>query len=188
LWDGTDRWPVPTSAVSTNLQAPSCVDEDILAASPRFEDAAGYVRDGVLVGGLDGAGFDAITDVWSLPISLGEGFVVGQLEQRGGLWTLSDGLLVGRLATAGLFESVSRATLVGQPLCMDSMSYGIVKSQVCRYVDLPASFGGPSAPCDAISYGIGINAVQARLGGVLPPPSLTSQCPPDLDPATDACD
>jgi len=74
-------------------------------------------------------------------------------------------------------------------LCNDGGDvYNSVKTEICKYADIRSDISGPTAPCDAISFGMGFVAEQAQIGAIYPAMTSTNMCPVGQDPALDSCD
>ncbi len=206
-WDGSDRWPVMTASLNPLMGAGgggggttgsgggvsyACGDDDEVAKgnysfdSPKFFDGLAYVNNGVLVASLPEAGL--VLDGDGGAIDLTAGFLTGRLRQDAGAWYLDDGVLAGRWAARDAFLAVSGLGS-GGTLCTDDSLYQTLKQAVCDAQDITSQISGPTAPCDAVSFGMGFNAEPAQLGFVyVPAPSNDPVCPPNTDPANDTCD
>ncbi len=203
-WDGDDRWPVSAFAIegadggaggtsaggSGGAGGNDCSDTmfDPALDTPRYTDANAYVSDGVLVASLPKAGLLLSTDPVEARINLVAGFLSARIAPSAEGWTLADGLLVGRWPSADMLGTLTAVISDGAPLCTDSPLYKALKTAACNYVDIEASLGGPTSPCDALSFGLSFHADPARLGIVFSPTSSPLACPDETDPAGDSCD
>jgi hypothetical protein len=199
-WDGTDEWPVAADSLEgfggasadAGTGAGGCQPDaggglDIDA--PRYTDPAAYVHDSVLVANLPEAGIVFSSSSRSTTMKITAGFLTARLEvdPLTGRWRLREGLLVGRWKLSDFFAMLGTFTTGGQPLCTTNLVYGVVKTEVCGYPDVASSLGGPTTACDAISFGMGFEAEQARLGNILSNPVTLSECSVETDPANDSC-
>jgi hypothetical protein len=192
-WDGNDRWPVPRLALlegsgGAGGMAPDCSGAtDGALDSPRWRDDAAYVRDGVLVGVLPEAGLTITDGNGPLSIVLTEGFLSAHIERDENGWRLSNGLLVGRWGLVDALSIAPRFRVDGEPICTDHTVYPLLKNAVCSVADITAGVSGPSAECDAMSFGVAFEAEQAQLGTVVETPPEQYPCPPETDPRLDTC-
>jgi hypothetical protein len=75
-----------------------------------------------------------------------------------------------------------------QALCTSSQAYQTFKDTICLAADVSdGPDTPPTAPCDALSFGMNFNMLQAQLGGILPGSDVPSSCPAATDPANDSC-
>jgi hypothetical protein len=179
-WDGTDGWPVSAASVG-----------DAGVSTPRFVSNGAYVSGGTLVAALptvaltlQGGGMCTIT------LYLTAGVLTGQLLQSSGQWHLKSGILAARWALADVFKSLSSyRDNNGTPVCTNQApTYDFAKQAICQDADILVDGTQPrSAPCDALSIGLGFTADPALLGPVVPPEAPTAGCPAATDPANDAC-
>jgi hypothetical protein len=179
-WDGTDVWPVMPASVG-----------DGGTSTPLFTSDGAYVSQGVLVATLPttqitlaGSGPDTIT------VQLSAGVLTGKLTAVNGLWSLKGGVLAARWPIKQIFASLSSyRDNDGNPICTDqSVVYGDAKSVICSDLDILVDGTQPkSAPCDALSIGLGFEADPALLGGVSDAGALTDGCSAATDPANDSC-
>lgn len=202
-WDGDDQWPVLASSLlgsgggavgggapadcSSGAHRPPGYDLD----SPRFVDTGAYVTDWVVVANLPDVEIILTGDDTGSAVKLTAGFLTGRLEQDASslAWTLRDGLLVGRWAVTDVFRSLSAMVSgSGEQVCTDHVVYPLIKSAVCKYPDIASVLGGPTTPCDAIGFGMGFAAEEARVGSFYVPANLIPPCPPETDPLNDTCD
>jgi len=198
-WDGSDRWPIMTPSLEPDVGvgggAPggggpyTCGDPSepgYSFESPKFFDNLAYVNDGVLVASLPEAGL--VLDGDGGAIDLTAGFLTGRLREGAGGWFIDGGVLAGRWAATDAFVAVSTLGS-GTALCTDDSLYQNLKTAVCNARDITAQIAGPTAPCDAVSFGMEFTAEPAQLGFIyVPPPGPPSPCTPMTNPANDACD
>lgn len=205
-WDGDDRWPVVYSSFagsgggagvggggggvpidcSSGANVPPGYDFD----QPRFVDPQAYVTDSVVVANLPDVEMILAADSGS-NVKLTAGFLTGRLEEGSGVgeWILRDGLLVGRWQVNDVFRSLgAMVTGGGDTVCTDDTIYPLIKSAVCKFPDIASTLGGPTTPCDAISFAMGFEAEPARFGSVYFPSAPVAPCPPETDPANDTCE
>jgi hypothetical protein len=195
-WDGNDPWPVDTVSLQTagaggggtgGAGCTSLPGYDI--DQPLFFDDEAYVSDFHIVANLPNAGLVLTTDESAVTIKLVAGSVSARLEQANGRWSLREGLITGRWPLADFFKTVGSMTSGGDPICTDHPVYSLIKNGVCRFPDIASSLGGPTTPCDSMSFGMAFDAEPAALGIIVDASSAGLQpCPPETDPATDSCD
>ena len=112
----------------------------------------------------------------------------GRFEFPQGLRTQLS-LLVGRWRVSEVFRSLSSmVTGSGEQVCTDHTVYPLIKSAVCKFPDIASTLGGPTTPCDAISFAMGFEGEQTTLGSVYVPTGTTNPCSPETDPANDTCE
>jgi len=208
-WDGSDQWPVMTASLEPLMGAGGggggpqiggsgtngtyiCGDEDeetkgnFSVSQPKFFDELAYVNGGILVASLPEAGL--VLDGDGGAIDLTAGFLTGRLRQEAGSWFVDDGTLAGRWASRDAFVAVSSLGS-GGTLCTDDTLYQTLKQAVCDAQDITSQISGPTAPCNAVSFGMAFSAEPAQLGFVyVPEPGNDTMCPPATDPANDTCD
>lgn len=196
-WNGSDAWPIMTSALEEPMGGGGagaggnggCGDPEPAGYSleqPRYFDGAAYVSDHVMVASLPEAGVALSAD--GAGINLTAGFLTGRLEQSGGAWSLREGVLAGRWALTEVFATMSSLGSDGTALCTDDTSYQLIRDAVCAKRDITAQISGPTAPCDAVSFGMAFEAEPAQLGVIyFPEPGSGGGCPPETDPQNDAC-
>jgi len=200
-WDGTDQWPVPAESLEGSggaapdggtgeggcqPDAGAGLDIDL----PRYTDPVAYVRDWVLVANLPEAGMILSSTSHSPVVKITAGFLTAHIDhtQIPGRWLLRDGLLVGRWKLSDFLAMLGAFTVNDQPLCTNNPAYIVVKPQICSYADVASTLGGPTTPCDAISFGMGFEGEDAKLGHILLSAGTTTECQPGTDPGSDTCD
>jgi hypothetical protein len=192
-WDGLDRWPVAGDSLNFNTAGQPDIN------NPKFRDENAYVSNGVIVASLSQADLRlrlGITQtlVVELLLQFKQAFFTAELKQvpktvasaDSGtktelLWMMQNGTIASRLSVNDLLRQLDQfpdPTALIQPLCMTSAAYPRVRDIVCSFVDICASdLCAPTAPCDAISVGIGFEAEQALLGDIYQLQPLQDRCP-----------
>lgn len=178
MWDGTDVFlAVPDSVGDGGVDDPS------------FKSNGAYVSGGVLVATIPnteltitGGGSNTIT------IRLSAGVITGKLAQVNTLWHLQAGTLAARWPVTEVFNSLSSfRDNNGKPFCTNQVAYALAKTRICDGADILVDGTQPkSAPCDALSIGLGFSADPVVLGGVSDAGALTDGCPAATDPADPA--
>jgi hypothetical protein len=182
-WDGTDVWPVVSSALLPIATADG--GEEYSLDQPKYFDDLAYVSGGVLVASLPD-GEIALSDVANLRFTAA--FLTARIENIGSdLWKLEDGVLAGVTRSQDMLAALPFVDLGGAPLCKDHFVYTFVKPRICGYADMFATVGTPTKPCDALSLGVGLRAHSAKLGEIKVVPTAVSPCAPGLDPSEDSC-
>src|SRR5205807_960876 len=122
--------------------------------------------------------------VSTVSVKLTGGMVTGTLIQSdAGGFAIRDGVLAARWALADIFASLSSyRDSNGAPICKGTVAYNFGKSTICGSADILSTTGGPSDPCDALSFGIGFTADPARIGAALTPTKPAISCPDGGDP------
>jgi hypothetical protein len=178
-WDGNDVWPVTAQSV---------LDGGV--SNPAFVSNGAYVAGGVLVATmpttqitLAGSGPDTIT------VQFKSGVITAQIVNTGVSWKLTGGILAARWAIKDVFAAIaSYRDNSGHPFCTNQVVWGTVKGTICKDADILVDGTQPkSAPCDAISVGLGFSADPVVLGGVSDAGIATDGCAPNDDPATATC-
>ncbi len=204
-WDGADLWAI--NAASLNVaqggaggaagaggaggaggQSVSCGLNGHDLDNARYLDASAYVSNWVLVASLPEVALEFSSGDDPLLVKLKAGFITGRLEQQSAQWTLREGLVVGRWTLAEFFKFIGSITNQQEPICTDSSVYPLLKSALCQYPDITSELTGPTAPCDALSFGVGIEADPAQIGTVMPAIEAQRLCPPETDPMFDDCE
>ena len=203
-WDGTDRWPIiytslvgagggggfaPTGGGGGCGGGGSTGPPGLSLDDPKYVDTHGYVADGVLVASIPELGIMLTGDVNATELKVKAAFVTGKLQQLppDNHWVIRQGLLVGRIEVSEVFRTLSTMVITQGQICTDNPLYSWVKNAVCRYPDVASVIGGPTTPCDAISFGMAFEADPAGLGLIYVPTGTPAQCPPATDPANDHC-
>ncbi len=178
-WMGNDAWPVNASSVDGGL------------SNPKYVSNGAYVAGGTLVASMPtaaltmhGGGYDAIT------IQLSAGVITAQLSQLNGLWYMKNGVIAARWALSDVFKALgSYRDNNGVPICTsDVPTYTIAKQAICQDADILVDGTQPkSAPCDALSIGLGFTADPALLGELSDGGVPSDGCSPATDPSNDSC-
>lgn len=192
-WDGTDAWPIGISALETPMGggggAGGCGSTGVEGYShdePRYVDPGAYVVDSVLVASLPALGlaFDG-----GATVRLSGGFITGRIVAEGGGYRIDDGVLAGRWALSDVFETLAILGSDDMPRCTDDQTYQTLRGALCDKRDLTAQLAGPTAPCDAVSFGMAFTATPAQLGFIYDDTANPiPNCPDELAPANDSCD
>jgi hypothetical protein len=178
-WNGSDKWPVTAESVG-----------DGGLSNPLFNSNGGYVSGGVLVATLPtseltlaGGSGEAIS------VRLSAGVLTAHIAMTNGVWSLKNGVIAARWALADVFKSLSTyRDNNGNPICTNQISYTFAKSTVCNDADILVDGTQPkSAPCDALSIGLGFTADPAVLGDIADAGAVSDGCSPATDPANDTC-
>jgi hypothetical protein len=155
---------------------------------PRFDDPNAYVANGTLVASLPQATFVFANKQQLLPLELAAGFIAGELSLQGdGSWTLENTIFTGRWKIDNLLRTLLDAANRNGPVCAGDQLYGVLKGAVCPHVDIASSLGGPTTPCDAVSFAMRLRAEQAQLGVVYDAPLFVASCPAGQGPADATC-
>jgi hypothetical protein len=134
-------------------------------------DPAAYVKNGYLVARLpDGAAFSLIGDsapYSGLSLRLFKSVITARIERDpDGAWVLRDGVFAGRLRREDAIASVRQTGFC------DTAEYDTVLASIDASLDLLANgANAESAPCDALSVGIGFEALQATIGQAVSVPA-----------------
>jgi hypothetical protein len=179
-WDGSDTWPI-TDVSLTDMMS---LDQ------PVFEDDKAYVSGGVLV-----AHFPQMAILFSslgvhLRIDLHSVVVSGTLtDSDAGGKRLTQATMSGAWKVSDLFADLSDLRVNGgMALCTNSAYYITVKNAFCTAVDAVAKGGGgPTTPCDALSFGMSFEAWPANLGTPVMSMPLGGGCSSSSDPKNDTC-
>lgn len=130
----------------------------------KIADDDAYVKDGYLVIQLKDIflwfpGYNAL--VTAYPITLKGGIASGKLARgNDGVWRISDGIIGGRTLAADLVTGFRN---IG--FCEADPNYGLLVDFVAKNLDVLADGAkNPDRTCDAMSVGIGFEALQAAAG------------------------
>jgi hypothetical protein len=204
-WDGTDMWPIADSSLNGGE-----------FNDPKYRDTRAFVKNGVIVGSLQvdlrlSIGITPTVLVEQV-LSFVQAFFTAEVKQvdvavggdggavEGGtadggtkkLWVFEKGNIAGRWKVNDLLHQLDQypdplVTTFQQPLCYNSGSYETFRDMVCSFVDIHSSLLPPTAPCDALSVGIGFEAVEAKLGQIFSLQPIRPRCPAQFSPAIDDC-
>lgn len=184
-FDGTDTWPIASDAF---------IDGD--SSRPRLVSSGAYVKDGVLVGTFNDIDFRLSIGVSSialvdLRVQFRSTFITAKiLKDDRGLWALKKGQISARwiadelLSEVKYFENPLGDT---RSMCMNAGTYAVPHNFICAAADISSGGVSPSAPCSAISVGIGFEGIQAKLGNVFTLPERQNPCEDRFDPVHDSC-
>jgi hypothetical protein len=213
-WDGKDVWPIATSclepppaglggatgagggggAAAAGGGGAGGMDCTPLASVPGYDldkplyyDDNAYVSGGVLVANLPTSEVIIESANSQIQIKLTAGFATARISPTSDGWALVDGILTGRAKQGDVFKAVSTISKGGKPVCTDHFAYPTLKQAVCSHLDVASTLGGPTTPCDAISFAVAFEAEPAKLGIVVEPKPPDSVCDADKDPAKDSC-
>lgn len=190
-WDGNDVWPVASDSVM-----------DGMLSKPNNVDPNAYVSNNQLVATLGDSGFRLLIGLTTavhvnLDLHLHAAFVVCNIEPTTvGRWgfTLKGCTLAGRWTADDLLHQVwhfpdPTDLQHPKPLCTDSPPYQSFKNYICQSQDITSSgTAGPTAPCDALSFGVNFDTMPALLGDVYGFQDLAPKCNPNADPSNDSCE
>lgn len=128
-----------------------------------FDDAA-YVKNGYLVIRLNDMflwfpGYNAL--VTAYPIQLKGGIASGKIARGAdGVWRITDGIIGGRTLAADVVKGFRN---IG--FCESDSNYGLLVDFVAKNLDvLGDATKNPERTCDAMSVGLGFEALQANAG------------------------
>lgn len=176
-WDGTDSWPVLSTAFDAN-------------GDPVYKATGAYVHDHVLVAAIPTIPmhFAGLTE--QITVTVSTAVLTATLAKLPGTFRLVNGTVAGRWAITDVFQALSSYRDGNDmPLCTDAaLAYTTLKSAVCSDADILVDDTRPkSSPCDALSFGMGFSADPALIGPKAPPPTPSPGCPMATDPAYDSC-
>lgn len=179
-WSGEDAWAVD----STSVGPAGTIDD------PLFVDDNAYVAGGVLVASLPQTGLSLVTTAGTrLDLPLVAGFVRARLVASGDRHVVEDGVLAARIRTEDFFDALDGyRDGNGDPLCSDSQFFDIARDTICEAADIYSGTSTPTAPCDALSVGVGFTADPARLGPVQDGTDEDPGCEPGTEPSLCTCD
>ena len=189
-WDGNDAYPVDSTAlIGTPTTGPDTCNEvtGLTFEEARYRDSQAYVTEGRLVASLPDASLVLSGSNSQTSLKLVGGFISGDLSQQGTSWHINNGVLAGRWRLEDFFVTLSTLTSSDDPICTDHPLYSALKNAICSYPDIGSTLGGPSAPCDALSFGMGFEAEPAQLGIIWQGAGTLNNCPPATDPSNDNC-
>lgn len=162
-WDGTDQWYANEAGF---------LGGDTAQALTR--DRSAYVSGGLLVATTDRPTEFTLTAVFvSLPLRLSAGTLISaRIRDDGG--RLESGLVAGRWSVDDILGGV----VTGFGFCLGTPAYDRTVSTLERVADLPTSEAGLGRRCDAVSVGIGFDAVAIELAGLVPTVRRIADCVP----------
>jgi hypothetical protein len=162
-FDGGDQWNIdPTSATNVYSTSNAYVANGTLVASLSFP---------IIIG-------SAVTQ--PVYIQLESGLIVATLESTGGVVTKMTGQLGGRWDPGKFLPSlqvVPDPAMSGSYLCGSDLTYLVLKGIICQNTDVnldPANDG--TGLCNAVSMGLGFEALPAQVGATKTPPDAGFPC------------
>lgn len=176
-WGAKDKWTIQKGTTDGSVK-PGALPNALLS------DPSAYVRDGFVVGQLPENTlfwFPGKSAAWAYPLKLQRAVVVAKLVEKSGSYAIEDGTIAGRARTTDLVQAFEDLGL-----CEGHSLYGLMKGQVALNADLLSNGTNvESAPCDALSVGIGFDARPASFGAEAPAVALPG-CPTGGDGGVDA--
>ena len=160
---------------------------------PRYRDDHAYVSGGVLVAQfLEAQWTPALPNVPNALYQVHGVVLAGSLTRVGMGWELQNVMAGGRTALPDVFLVAAEfPDLLGGmtvPTCQVPVDYVAEKRNTCPFVDIASVSDSPSAPCDAVSWGLLFQFKQAAFGEVLPPTGSPLDCALGIAPENDTCD
>jgi hypothetical protein len=155
-WGGSDPW---------NINDISFLD----AGVPRAEDNAAYVAGGKLVARLSNAGLLFVMNGRPLRVDVTDAVLTARISiGDGGVPMLDEGQFAGRIPQESLIAAISTLPLLEEPMvCSSPTAFESVRTEVCKRADILRKSGGAKAArCDALSFVLAFDAVQAKVGVV----------------------
>lgn len=178
-WGGTDLWTVAASSLADGAS----ID------SPKYVDNAAYVVGNVVVASLPEAFIGLGGGSNTLGIRLVGGTLIGTIEKLNGRYRVVDGLIAGRWPSDDVFKVLGTFEVSGQTLCNDgSFAYTRFKELICQATDIASTLGGPTLPCDSLSFGMKFATEPAAVEKIGSLPAQMSPCTKATNPANDTCD
>ncbi|MRG90650.1 hypothetical protein [Polyangium spumosum] len=173
-WQGSDAWPIATSA----LLDPTNV------STPRYVDDFAYVANGTLVLSAPAGGIEIAGGKTRLRIALETGTISARIEKDDqGRYVLRDGLIAGRIPQPELFAMIaSYRDDDGNSFCTNNPFWGVTQDLFCRGLDIQTGPPEQNKPCNAVSFAAGFDADPAMLGAPTPPAADSPGCAPEFDP------
>lgn len=168
-FDGNDTWLVDRASLNANnLDA------------PKYTTTSGYVRGGVLVATLKFPIILGSNVLDPIVIELQSGLIVATLERTGTTLTRMVGRLAGRWEASRMLTSlqaVQDPLAPGQRLCGSNPTYQAIKPRICEFVDITADpTDDGTGVCNALSMGLGFDAVPAKFGALRTAPVPSTPC------------
>jgi len=176
-WSSEASWTVDARELGASVTERGKLPPSSMA------DPEAYVREGVLVSRMpDGALLRFAGDgkpLRGLALTVRGTFWIGRLEPAaGGLWSLRDGLIAGRVSVDELLDSVRQLGVCEEGA--GAAQYARLAQAIMAHAEMLAS--GESKPergCDALSFGIAVEAAQVTPGTAQRPlPALLACCEP----------
>jgi hypothetical protein len=180
LWQGEDYWPVATTSLVDGMNFDNA----------KYFDNAAYVTGGVVVASLPEAFFGFNGSGSNVGIKLTAGTLVGRIEHvKASSYRLADGVVGGRWKVDDIFKVLGSFSVNNNVLCNDGgTAYTSVKQLLCSNVDIASTLGGPTTPCDSLSFGMTFQTEPALISKTYVPELDENLCSPDQDPSNDSCD
>ncbi|MBM4359932.1 MAG: hypothetical protein FJ096_17650 [Deltaproteobacteria bacterium] len=197
-WTGSDAWPVDANALGKATSGPGSDGGDGICGekgkpgysydAPKFVDTNAYVADGTFVANLPEAALTVSNFKAGTLVKLTAGFITGKLEAtQGGAFKVTNGIFTGRWKATDMFLAFSTGLSEGQALCTTNPVYQLIRSAICSAREIAGSLGGPTTPCDAVSFALAYEAEPAKLGAVIEVPMPVSMCTSETNPEFDSC-
>jgi len=195
-WNGEDRWTVRADALeggteliaSNPMAAPKACGDTLKLdfAKPVLADVNAYVADGQLVAQWP-AGVSLSLSGTSATISftLEQAVMAGSLLQDGpprpggsdATWRFRDVTFGGRWPEEAMLSTLGNLSLAGDTrVCDNPATLAVALSFACPLLDVRNGPGGPTSPCDALSFGLAFEADEARFGSVRVASSIGDTC------------
>lgn len=181
VWDGKDVW---------NVQKAGFLNDGAPPLTPRFADPNAYVRDYVIVATLLGGSIGGADLSITLTAPLMVATLIPPTENKN-FWSIDSGTVAARWDTKDIFKLFRRFNdpVSKQPLCTDNPFYVNIKSEICKYADIPLGVQvQPNVPCSALSIALRFTAAQIGIGSLIDTQAPENNCGKDNDPANDSCD
>lgn len=170
-WDSKDVWATDPSSFANEIP---------------ITQASGYVRDWVVVGKAERLQTMVLPSLGG-SIALNDATFTMKLVQRDGHWEAVDGQISGRVAAeqVNAIFRVERDIDASKPTCkiVEPPLYPVFKNAICGALDVMENPNddGRGRVCNALSYGVSFDAVQAIRGLQHKPevvcPNATDKCP-----------
>lgn len=167
-WDGCDTWSYAPGTAVIEGKGGIKVPADVWQ---------GYVVDHTLVVPMKTLQFGLGARIFTLV----DATLTGTLEGTGAGLHLTRALFSGRIDADELISVLSRFELNGEAICEGGNSFvTVIQRRVCDARDLPLhkADDGNGSKCNAVSFTLGFDAEQARMG--FEGPAAPEPCP-DLD-------
>ena len=178
MWNGNDAWPVDSTAVGDGGPGTSI-----------YNSNGAYVSGGILVATFPTNRITLAGGTETISVQLSAGVLTARLSKANGMYSLTEGVIAARWSGTDIFRSLSSfRDNNGNPICTNMTTYTVAKGVICNDLDISVDGTQPkSAPCNALSIGIGFTADPAALGIVADAGGRTDGCAPNADPANDSC-
>lgn len=198
-WQGDDQWPVHGFAVQGGSATGGsgagggmevCVDgPDPALEDPAYVDANAYVTDHVVVASLPKTELALSGGSTPARVNILGGYVTARIVDHGNGRALVEGRLGGTWPASDILaDMASFFVFDGMTMCTNHDFYEAVRAAACGRLDIESTVGGPTSPCDAVSFAVEFEAEPARLGSLYQDAGQIDGCEPQYDPANDSCD